>query len=361
MKVLLLSCNCGGGHNAVAQALREAFEAHGAVCTIADALQFISSAVSSAVSRSHAFAYCRAPILARRIYEQAETAELTESSLPYRILSVGARRLSNYILAGRYDTVLCTHVFAGMMLSACCARYGIQVRSGIVETDYTNSPGASCCREDRYFIPDACFAPCLTSRGIEGQRIIPCGIPVRGSFYRTVPSEQARIVFGVVPTHKHLVMMCGSMGCGPMESLTATLAQCMGAGRELTVLCGGNRQLRRKLEQRYSGQPQIHIRGYTENISLLLDSADALLTKPGGSSVTEAAVKGVPMVLTDTVGGCETHNAAYLIGRGLACMADNVPELAMLCLREMTEPRRERAPFTTRPAAEVIYETMTAL
>ena len=51
MNVLILSCNNGGGHNAVAQALQEIFEAHGDTCCIRDCLAFISDNVSDAVAR----------------------------------------------------------------------------------------------------------------------------------------------------------------------------------------------------------------------------------------------------------------------------------------------------------------------
>ena len=44
----------------------------------------------------------------------------------------------------------------------------------------------------------------------------------------------------------------------------------------------------------------------------MMDSADLFLTKPGGISTTEAMVKGLPMVLVNVVGGCETPNLEFL-------------------------------------------------
>ena len=42
MNILILTCNTGGGHNAVAAALTEAFRRCGADCTVLDGLSFIS-------------------------------------------------------------------------------------------------------------------------------------------------------------------------------------------------------------------------------------------------------------------------------------------------------------------------------
>ena len=42
MKVLLLSCNTGEGHNSAARAIKEQFDARGIPCTIENALAFAS-------------------------------------------------------------------------------------------------------------------------------------------------------------------------------------------------------------------------------------------------------------------------------------------------------------------------------
>ena len=50
-------------------------------------------------------------------------------------------------------------------------------------------------------------------------------------------------------------------------------------------------------------------------------AADVVLTKPGGLSSTEAAVRNVPLVLTDPIPGCETKNAAFFESHGMARLA----------------------------------------
>ena len=50
MRVLILTCNTGGGHNAVAAALRDSLQRCGASCDVMDGLGFISKKASKFVS-----------------------------------------------------------------------------------------------------------------------------------------------------------------------------------------------------------------------------------------------------------------------------------------------------------------------
>ncbi len=86
-------------------------------------------------------------------------------------------------------------------------------------------------------------------------------------------------------------MMTGSMGCGPMEEITQLLANSLPAEYDVTVACSSNKQLLRRMERKFADKPNIHIRGFIGNVSVLMDSADLFLTKPGGISTTEAMVK----------------------------------------------------------------------
>ena len=143
MKVLILSCNNGGGHNSVAAALREAFEAEGHVCEIADTLSFLSRGCSKVVAGVHSGVYRHAPDLFRAGYRHTERHRVMfqPGHRARRILDLGVGRLAACIRDGRFDAVVCTHVFAATMLTDAVRRHGLRVTTGVVETDYTNTPG----------------------------------------------------------------------------------------------------------------------------------------------------------------------------------------------------------------------------
>ena len=116
MRVLILTCNTGGGHNAVAAALRDSFQHHGASCDVMDGLGFISKKASKFVSKWHTRFYRRYPRLYKAGYMSAEgDKEMDRRDGPvYRYIARGARRLGRTLQSGGYDAVVGNGTDAGM-------------------------------------------------------------------------------------------------------------------------------------------------------------------------------------------------------------------------------------------------------
>ena len=366
MRTLILSCNTGEGHNSCAKAIKEYYDIVGEVCVIDDALRFISPSVSKVMSGGHTALYRHLPgvfALGYRISEK-RPAIYSDGSAFYRLMAQGCERLLRRITAGEFDTVICTHMFAGLMLTELVKCYAPPITTAFVATDYTCSPSVKDNIVDTYFIPDRVLIPDFETEHITEERMVPTGIPVRQMFYRALPREEAKRAVGVEADQKHLLLMCGSMGCGPMEQLVKRLVQGLSHDQHLTVVCGRNEHLAKKLHRLYGLHRNIHIRGYVQDMSALMDSADLYLTKPGGISVTEAAVKALPMVFIDAVAGCETYNAIHFIRKGGAKTGKTVEELAEVCLL-LLENDEKRAAMSQSlremglgNAAKTIYETM---
>lgn len=287
-----------------------------------------------------------------------------EDSFIYKLLTKGSSNLAQYIQSESYDAVICTHVFAAIMLNETRKIEDVRVISSLVTTDYTCFPGAKEGNTDIYFVPHGSLNGDFECHGIDAEGLVVSGIPVRQQFYQKIPKEMAKLSYQIPTNHQHIVMSCGSMGCGPMKKLTSLLQRDMPVNCDLTIVCGTNRKLYNRLIKKYDDNRNIHIAGFVQNMSLLLDSADLYLTKPGGISVTEAAVKNLPMVFIDAVAGCELYNRLFFIRLGGAQTGANVDELADICLRLMEEPGKLRKmqdslkQLVTDNAAQRIFITM---
>ncbi|MGX8705694.1 MAG: MGDG synthase family glycosyltransferase, partial [bacterium] len=255
MRVLILSSNNGGGHNATAKALKELFEAHGDVCQIEDCLSFISEKVSEAVSRSHIFMYRHAPKLFDRGYRHSRRHPqiFMEHHNGRRVLNLGRRNLGRFIMTGGFDAVLCTHVFASLMLTDARRKYGLPIRTAVVETDYTATPGTQAGGLDWHFIPAEGLRDELTALGVPTEKIIASGLPVRGAFYTRQDKPTAKAALGLPPDCRHLLLMGGSMGAGPVPELMAAIMRDLGPDERVTVVCGTNRSLVDALRAVYGG------------------------------------------------------------------------------------------------------------
>jgi len=361
-----LSCSTGEGHNSCAKAIKEYYDSQNEICEIKDGLSFISPKVSRFISWGHSYVYRHLPWLFKFGYGYTEKhpAVFQDHSCVYKFMTQGAERMYQYICEGQYDAIICTHVFTALMLTDMLKKYPIKPSTCFVSTDYTCSPSTKESDLDYYFIPDIEFAVDFECKTITEEKMIPSGIPVRQMFYITCAKEQAKTSVDVHPDHKHLLMMCGSMGCGPMKKLLDKLSTRLPEDWELTVICGNNTKLANRLKDKYKDFKNLHIRGFVKDMGTMMDSADLYLTKPGGISVSEAALKKLPMVFIDAVAGCEEYNRIHFNRKGGAKTGATVGELTDVCTMLMqNEARRNRMQeslfaLESRNAAKIIYDKM---
>jgi processive 1,2-diacylglycerol beta-glucosyltransferase len=138
----------------------------------------------------------------------------------------------------------------------------------------------------------------------------------------------------------------------------------MDKNMQLSVVCGSNKAMYNELTAYIPPADNVHIYGFCDNIPLLMDSAELLMTKPGGISVTEAAVKTLPMVLIDAVAGCEKPNMEYFVKNGYAITGNDPIETAESCMQLLSDDqsRREMAYALEHLAnindKEIIYEIL---
>lgn len=333
-KVILLSCSTGQGHDSCAKAIQEYFELQGVHCDIRDSLEFISPKFASFMSKGHSFMYRKVPRLFRWGYGYGEShpKAFERNSKIYRILNTGGPRLYQALSRGGYDVVICTHVLSAIMVTQIKKRFHLSIKTAFVATDHTWYPGIHTSDLDWYFVSSPGQEEEYMKRGIEKEKIVLSGIPVRRKFFEEKNPQEARKRLGIGRKSRHLVIMGGSMGCGPIEKLVGQLARKWDRRMEISVICGRNKSLYRKLSHRHRNHSGIHIVGFTEEMPLYLDSADLYFTKPGGISVTEGAAKAVPMVYVNAVAGCEEYNMNFFLKNGGAVTGKSVRELSDLCV-----------------------------
>ncbi len=361
MKVLILSCSTGGGHNSAASAICEYFEKNGCECDIVNALDFLPKARAELISRGHVLAYKYTPKLYGMGYR---ISEMTPQNRMYEQNAKGADELCRVLFSGGYDVVISVHVFAAMMMTELRLNREINIPSFFVATDYTCSPGVSEIVADRYFIPHEKLRDEFVSQGLPSDRIVASGIPVREEFCRKSDKGAARRALGMSEEGKLLLMCCGSMGCGPIRGMALRIAELLGDNDSLVIICGSNHQLEKELEFFTADDIRIKVCGFTDKMSLYMDAADLIITKAGGLSTTEAVMKRLPILYIDAVPGCESRNIEFMTGNAYALEAETASGMAHLvetCLSGAVDPtemvRRREADFPFE-AAKTIYETV---
>lgn len=348
-KTVILTCNTGQGHNTAASAVSKAYSERGLCCDTVDALSFISGKASEIIGSWHSKIYRNMPKVFDAGYRICENHPklFEEGSLIREFLISGSKRLFSYLSEGGYDCVICPHVFSALMMTHIRKKLPESgFRTCFITTDYTFAPITRELDVDLYLLPDPQLADIYSANGVSPEKIrVICGIPVRSEFYSCLAKDTAKRLVGVKDGFDHVLMMFGSMGAGPLQKLTEELDGVLPEKTRLTVVCGTNKKAMRLLLKEYQdgGRIDINICGFVDNISLLMDSSDLYITKPGGLSISEARIKRLPMLLVNTVSGCEQDNFEFFLEKGAAVSSDNREELAPLC-RELLldKPRLKR-------------------
>lgn len=332
MKILLLSCDTGEGHNSAAKAMLEYLQLCHIESDMADTLGLVSVYVSQKASELYVFSTRTS--LFKMLYKAGEFVSDTNKnnvkSPVYLANKLYCGKLLDYIQDNRFDAIICTHIFPAEAITALKRKHKITVPTLFIMTDYTSIPFIEETELDYYIVPHEHLIEECVLKGLPREKLYAYGIPVKQCFYTALPSTTARIqckeLFDNDIDEKKFwfLIMSGSMGFGNVQLLIDKTIEKSDA--EIFLVCGNNQRLQTNLQKRYADFKSIHIIGFTDRISTLMDACNVLFTKPGGLSSTEAAAKGIPIIHTTPIPGCETRNALFFHYHGMSYSTTDINE-----------------------------------
>ena len=330
MKVLILSCNTGQGHNSAAKAIMESVIESGGDCVIKDALSYASEKYSKRICESYNKIVLYTPKAFGAGYRLCKTIPSGGSikSLAYISNMLCCKRLYDEIIAESFDAVICTHVFAGQAMTHIRHKYSLDIPVYIVSTDYSFCPFFNELDVDMYFIPMREILYEFTERRIPECKLLPTGIPVSKRFSAELDKISARKALSLDESRKLCLIMSGSMGYGDIYGLIDEIKNRALSGVSIIVIAGNNEKLKNGISEKYAQTSGISAIGFTDKVDLYMKACDVVVTKPGGLSSTEAMVSNIPLVLTKPIPGCETENFELLTGLGVAVGAKHPSEAA---------------------------------
>lgn len=135
-----------------------------------------------------------------------------------------------------------------------------------------------------------------------------------------------------------ILVMSGSIGCGPMTRLALKLLNRLPKDAYVVVICGKNKGDLKELQRYAKWRSRLYPVGFTDRMDLYYSAADVAVGKPGGLSCTELAQKGVPAVLMLTVPGCESRNLEFFTRYGMALGTDSVRDTVLAVRRLLNDP-----------------------
>ena len=304
MKVLILSCNTGGGHNAAASALKESLNFYHHEAEVLDLMSLGRKHTSALVGGAYVKLVSVFPAGFGALYQLGELVRKFpwKSPVYYANARLG-NALADYIDQNHFNAVVTTHLYPAETLTWMKQKGRLTIPCVAVATDYACIPFWEETNCDYYVVPHKDLIPEFASCGIPEEKLLPLGIPL-------------------------FLVMSGSMGFGKVHLLAHELVSRLENGEQAVIICGNNKKRMRSLRLQFHKNPNVHIIGFTRHVAEYMAAADVLFTKPGGLSSTEAAVRRVPLVHTDPIPGCETKNRAFFVSRGMSVTGAHQKELA---------------------------------
>lgn len=213
------------------------------------------------------------------------------------------------------DLIICTQAFPSFLLSR--LRYSGTVIPPVINiyTDFFINKLWGINGIDYHFVPDKEIKAQLVTRyNLNASNIYITGIPVDECFL-------PRSTFTPIPPYRILISG-GSNGLGDIERLISNLPQ--GNQYYFYLLCGNNKKLYKEI----LGLGLANLQPLTfitsrEDMNRLYNQADAIITKSGGVTLSEAIHKRLPIFIHSSLPGQEQVNKEYLLKRQLIYNLDS--------------------------------------
>ena len=298
LRVIIFTGRFGMGHCAAAEALRQ---------------DILSGTRRAQVQVIDVIDYLF-PLTGKRIYE-GFTFLVKRCSWVYNLLNraAGARvkaPLQRQVLKkldallGGVDLVIATMPVCSQYISAYKRLRGNPVPLYTYVTDVTVHDEWIAPVTDLYFAADERSRRQLLDKGVDPERVVISGIPVRQMFHRGRPAAR---------DGRHVLIMGGGLGLIPeADALLEALSR-----REdlhVTVIAGHNESLLRRVRQQY---PQVEALGFTERVADYMRRADLIVTKSGGITTFEAIHTQTPLYILRPFLMQEVGNAHFIEQQGI--------------------------------------------
>ncbi|MET3576650.1 galactosyldiacylglycerol synthase [Bhargavaea ullalensis] len=253
------------------------------------------------------------------------------------------------------DLIFCSHSLPSLILSKMKIKGQCRIPVINVYTDLFVNCVWGRQGIDAHFLPTPEAKQKLILDGLAPERLQVTGIPVHRAF-RTVQRRPA------IPAGRpvHVLIAGGNTGLGSIDRLREELRNMQQI--RFTVLCGKNRRLFRTIRSwEMPHVTPVEFISSRSEMNELYDRADALITKPGGVTLSEGLRKKLPMFIHSALPGQERHNLDYLTQKGLAFSLKTGVPLSDQILGVMTDALRmhrwNRAVDRFRRSMDVKTET----
>ena len=176
--------------------------------------------------------------------------------------------------------------------------------------------------------------------GLSQAQLRLCGLPIRAGFGRLqLPRAELRSKLELADRPTAL-LVGGGEGMGQMSPVARTVAAELARDSQradwpmgqLVVICGRNESLEEELKSYPWPVPTV-VKGYVSDIWTWMAASDLVVTKAGPGTIAEAAISGLPMILSDAIPYQESPNIGFVVNHQAGVFEPDPEGIAALLAR----------------------------
>lgn len=323
MKVLIMSVHAGYGHHSTANAIKEYFTEYGHSCKVLDIFDYISTHLANSIQEAYLLStkYLSKPY--GKIYNK-----MNEEDEPYDKISLTSlfstlitKKLKYYVKNFAPDIMIATHSYAAVVMTLMRDKGYVSCPMFGIVTDFTVHPFWESTNLDHYVIPHSLLTVQMCKKGIKKEALLPIGIPIKKQFSYKMDKTEARKELQISPDKPTILVMMGSMGYGNIVENLMEIDEFL-ADFQILVVCGNN-QKSKKAISKIAWRKDIYTYSFVNNVDVMMDASDLIISKPGGLTTSESLAKKLPMICLDPLPGQEHKNMCFLTNNGVALSVNN--------------------------------------
>ena len=205
--------------------------------------------------------------------------------------------------------IICTHALPSYLLNNLKQRGKISIPVINVYTDYFINQIWGLEFIDYHFVPNREIREVLIERGVMSNHVVVTGIPIHPEFKDEIEVLKPKSFLSVLVSG-------GSLGTGLLKTFIEALKP---SGQiYYKILCGENTKLYNWIKKlNYPYIEAVPFISSKEVMNKLYESIDAIITKPGGVTISECLYKKVPIFVYHELPGQEQINLRNLKKWGL--------------------------------------------
>ncbi len=362
MKVLITYASAGAGHRRAAESIYNYLKENSSDLNLVllDALDKTNALFRLDYTKGYSFLIQYATVLWHWAFWATQFRFLRRISrtLSRLINYINSQRLIRYLIRENPDVIISTHFLPSELAAGLKKRHKISSKLITVITDYGVHPFWISSGTDLYVVASDFTRTRLAMEGVSVEKIRVFGLPFDPKFLRHFDRAGLCRKFGIDQDKFTVLIMTGSFGFGPLEEIVEALHE----DCQLLVVCAGNKKLYARLLKR--DLENVKVFGFVSNAEELMASAQVIITKPGGATITEVLIMELPVVFISAIPGQETANVQALSEYGIGVSPASIEGIRNIVLELKNNPQKIeelkqrikeiKKPFACQELADVI-------